>query len=349
MLHFCESFDVGYGGPATSVPMLVRDIGDEKATLVSFDEEKASNSLIKHNWVKLGSLTQVLKIQKFTNLLNQTNIVCVHTLWSPWLVLVFLCSLLRSQVSIIMFVRGSLLQNSIKKRVFYLLLLYPLLKRSEVIVCATAGQMKTEMPACLHQKVVIAPNHSPFSIDNDNNRKKLLKRREPKFMFCGRIHRHKRIEIALKLLKKLEKREITIIGRCDDAKYLAELEKLASELKITFNYIGLLEKNMLSCYYAAHDYLILSSKSENFGNVVIEAAMHGVVPLVSRNLYICEYLPSEICFDESELQFEEELFNTSIQKREKLIEDIMRRVDLARNGAILRLQDYKRLKQDMCE
>ena len=78
MLHFCESLDFGYGGPATSVPMLVKNIGDEHAISVSLDDEDASNSLMEQSWVKLGSLNQFSKMQKFTHLLIQNNIVCLH-------------------------------------------------------------------------------------------------------------------------------------------------------------------------------------------------------------------------------------------------------------------------------
>lgn len=125
--------------------------------------------------------------------------------------------------------------------------------------------------------IAIVPN----SIDTANilpARKQPNKRR--RFGFVGRIHPIKNIDIILEAWYRLGKRtdncELIIVGGGDES-YIKELEQfvLSHNLKnVTFP--GFLSGNNLAEYMRSFDYLLLVSKSENFGMVVPEALMNGV-------------------------------------------------------------------------
>lgn len=337
--HFSDSLDIGYGGPATSVPVLAEKLRDPNTVLFSLDKESACNELIGHEWVKLGSYNRISQIVKMSRLIDESSVLYLHTLWSPWLILVLFMCIFRPGISLVVFVRGSLNINSLKKHIFNFLILSNIFKLSKKIITATNNQKISEVKPFLHDKVLILPNlvPVPLKVKNTLTNEAFC---EKTFLFCGRIHRHKRIEIILKLLHKLKFNNLTIAGRCDDPIYFEELKKLSLDLNIEIIYSGVVNKAELSKLYINSDFLILCSLSENFGNVVIEAALHGTLPLVSRNLYICEYLPNQICFDEKQLDLGISLDYLKDSEKNRLLLQITTKVFENSDAALDQLRNH---------
>lgn len=114
-------------------------------------------------------------------------------------------------------------------------------------------------------------------------------KKEKYFLYIGRIHPIKNLEIILKSIYlsksfSLQNFKLYIAGTGDVA-YTNSLKKMCSELKLENAVVWLgeikdeLEKSKL---YAQALGTILISKSENFGNVVVESLVHATPVITSK-------------------------------------------------------------------
>jgi len=108
----------------------------------------------------------------------------------------------------------------------------------------------------------------------------------------GRIHRRKGFEIVARALGKGSRRDIiwAVVGA--DEGYREELVRLAKELGIDsrLKLVGELKGEQLTQAYAGIDCLVLPSHGENFGNVVVEAAIQGTPSIVSDQLGLMAWI-----------------------------------------------------------
>ena len=107
-----------------------------------------------------------------------------------------------------------------------------------------------------------------------------------RFAFVGRIHRIKNIDVLirawLQLGDKTKEAELLIIGDGDKA-YRQELEQLAhTGLCRNIKFTGFLSDTALREVIHSLDFLVLHSKSENFGMVVPEALIRGIPVIASK-------------------------------------------------------------------
>ena len=107
-----------------------------------------------------------------------------------------------------------------------------------------------------------------------------------RFAFVGRIHRIKNIDVLirawLQLGDKTKEAELLIIGDGDKA-YRQELEQLAhTGLCRNIKFTGFLSDTALWEVIHSLDFLVLPSKSENFGMVVPEALIRGIPVIASK-------------------------------------------------------------------
>lgn len=107
----------------------------------------------------------------------------------------------------------------------------------------------------------------------------------PVFMFSGRVVSNKNIEFSVRVVAELKKRDIdcrfVIVGRGDDERRLKKLcKKLGVEDKVIF--VGyVLDRRLLSCYYARADLFLMPSTFDTYGLVVAEAAACGTPTLAA--------------------------------------------------------------------
>jgi len=124
----------------------------------------------------------------------------------------------------------------------------------------------------------------PTKLSIEENRSQLL--------FIGRINPIKNIDIliqAISLLKK-ENKDVNLLiageARLDYEKdYYSQLKELVimSKLQENITFLGHIDKEEKQKHIASSFALILPSKSENFGNVVIEALAQGTPVIASKN------------------------------------------------------------------
>lgn len=112
-------------------------------------------------------------------------------------------------------------------------------------------------------------------------------------LFIGRINPIKNIDVLLNSVAIIKRKynkniRLSIAGeaRLDYEKgYFMQLKKLIIKLDLQSNvtFLGHIDKEEKQKYIASSFALILPSKSENFGNVVIEALAQGTPVIASRN------------------------------------------------------------------
>lgn len=104
-------------------------------------------------------------------------------------------------------------------------------------------------------------------------------------LYAGRLNASKGLDDILyvfeRLLAESVQFKLTIAGP-DEQGYSHKFEKFLTEYPEYFAYVGHVDE--VSDYYAVSDLLLLPSRREGFGSVVIEAARHGV-PTVAYDIY----------------------------------------------------------------
>ena len=107
-----------------------------------------------------------------------------------------------------------------------------------------------------------------------------------RYGFVGRIDRVKNIDVLLSAWNRLgtniKNCELSIIGGGYDEKYLFELRKFVTENKLNVRFTGMLSKENTLIEMSKLDYLILPSRSENFGMVIPEALGMGIPCIASK-------------------------------------------------------------------
>jgi len=132
------------------------------------------------------------------------------------------------------------------------------------------------------QPIAIIPN----GIDIPSCTKKTFSKNKIKFLFLGRIHPIKGLELLINAWKEIDDKKaiLDVCGYCEDENYYKSLKNLVKKLGIS-NIIfsdkvfGESKKNK----FLENDIFILPSKTENFGLVVAEALSYGLPVITSEN------------------------------------------------------------------
>ncbi len=138
------------------------------------------------------------------------------------------------------------------------------------------------------KEIVVIPNGYDFKkFNNDKKRKYYSKKNVFVIGNVGRFHPHKdhaNLVHAINILKQLTNKnfKLVLIGRNIDHNN-TELIDLIKKLNLIKNVDLLGKKNNIEDYYAKFDLFVLSSFTEGFPNVILEAMASGV-PCVSTNV-----------------------------------------------------------------
>ena len=101
-----------------------------------------------------------------------------------------------------------------------------------------------------------------------------------KLLYAGRISKEKDLDILSEAFVELcGERDDIALALAGGGPYREELEKILSEYPAHF--LGYLDHNQLSAYYASADVFVFPSTTDTFGNVVLEAQAAGLPVIVS--------------------------------------------------------------------
>ena len=198
----------------------------------------------------------------------------------------------------------SLKEKRLKKRIVLSLGIRALLKRVDRFHYITKMEEDFSPKWAKNIRSFIVPNPVEITterkIENSFKGKYSIKNDDLLVGFFGRIHQRKGIEILLDALcianktrgDKKEKKLLLLIVGPDENNYKANIVKRAKELCVLNNLIftGNLSDDDLADAYSAIDLLALSSHGENFGNVIVEAALHGKPSFVSDQVGLKDWV-----------------------------------------------------------
>jgi len=251
-----------------------------------------------------GPIKSRLLIDSLPDHMAWADVLHMSSIWQP-LGLPVQHAAHGAQVPVIQCLRGALGPYSWrrgwwKKLPYFLFFERPLLQRAAAIHCTTAQEAREIKWLRLEPKIQVLPNpidlsqfYSDPSIRVDWRRKNRIHDNEVLFVVAGRIHHKKGLDLLPKALQSIRNYpwQLLIIGDDSDGSGIRLRRALKS--------YGLLDKchwfssvpsaDLLGPLNAA-DWLLLPSRHENFGNIVIEALACGCGVAVSNSVGVQESL-----------------------------------------------------------
>jgi glycosyltransferase involved in cell wall biosynthesis len=197
-----------------------------------------------------------------------------------------------------------------------------------------------ELPAEEHQRMVMIPNPLPFA----NLPSVALASKQPVFLYTGRIHPEKGLDLLLHAFRRLPPGwRLRIVGPWQVAAggggeaYLRTLQQLAEGQSVEF--VGpIYDMQVLNGYYAeaaVFVYPSVAEQGETFGLAPLEAMAWGCVPVVSALACFRDFIEPDInglVFDHRQQQAEEAL----AEKLRQLQQNIELRNTLAEQAVHVR-------------
>jgi glycosyltransferase involved in cell wall biosynthesis len=173
--------------------------------------------------------------------------------------------------------------SALKKKIALALFQRNDLKRAICLQATSQAELEHIRNFGLANPIALMPNclNIDFSAQKRDQENEIKK-----FGFVGRLNRIKNVDILLKawlqLSESTKKAELLIIGSGDFV-YDKELRQYAIDHKMSnVSFMGFLNGNVLKEKMKSLDFLILPSKSENFGMVVPEVLINGVPVIASK-------------------------------------------------------------------
>lgn len=154
------------------------------------------------------------------------------------------------------------------------------LKQAACIHATCMEEMKYYRLLGFKNPVAVIANPVPFPENEIASKKDDVFR----IGFLGRIHPFKNIDVLIKAwsILNIGKSELVIVGDGDKA-FVDDLKKILFDLKISnVLFTGFLQGEEKRQMLSSLKYLILPSKSENFGMVVPEALIQGIPVIASK-------------------------------------------------------------------
>ena len=178
-----------------------------------------------------------------------------------------------------------------KKAPYFWLKEKPLLQRAAALHCTTTQESREIAWLGLSPTAYLLPNPMEFTqlhcspqLGKEWRQSMGIPLQEPLLLVAGRMHHKKGLDLLPNVLLGISDRpwHIVFIGADDDGTGRRLRKKLtALALSERCHWLDHLPAHQLSAPYNAADWLMLPSRHENFGNVVIEALACGCGALVS--------------------------------------------------------------------
>ncbi|WP_162426426.1 glycosyltransferase family 4 protein [Pontibacter pudoricolor] len=135
------------------------------------------------------------------------------------------------------------------------------------------------------QEVMVAPNLAKSCTGNGFSAK-LKRRGELNLVSIGRISPEKNTLFALQLLKQLKPDthlKLDIFGPVYDEAYWQECQSLIGQLRdqISVTYHGSIENDLVHTTLQQYHALLLPTKGENFGHIILESFVAGLPVIIS--------------------------------------------------------------------
>ncbi|KZR90622.1 glycosyltransferase [Synechococcus sp. MIT S9508] len=187
-----------------------------------------------------------------------------------------------------------------KKYPYYLLRERPWLQRTTALHVTTRQEERELDGLGLRSPRMLLPNPVDLAELKLNSKARVAFRTKygisletPLLLICGRQHHKKGLDLLPPILSELRNYswQLLLVGQDDDGSGTALLQALTlSGLSNRVRSLGIQPSSELGSIYNASDLLLLPSRHENFGNVVIESLACGCAIAVSDKTGVAEDL-----------------------------------------------------------
>ena len=303
VLAFADAFEPGFkaGGPIRSMAATLDRLGPEtRVLLVTRDRDLGdtapypglSGALTqrRHHRVFYLNTRNIRHWQTALRMAREVraDVLYVNSLWSPLFTLVPIMAhaarLLGSRALAIA-PRGGLSPGALsikprKKRLALKALRRVLPLLSPVFVASAKeerGDILREFPWA---DTVIAVDRLGPEPPSDVR----PSRKEPSFVYVGRIAPMKNLTTCLEALALTRKKlQFTIVGPIEDREYWSRCEEIIGRMPRTVNlvYAGPVPSHAVREVFAEHDAFVFPTLGENFGHVILESLSVGCPAIVS--------------------------------------------------------------------
>lgn len=263
------------------------------------DEVFRDFELVNLDVKKVRSFPRAL-LKKYSEIEKPDTIIA--SLWPLTFLTAVVIKVGFSNIKVLCIEHGSLkYQTRSKGKIYKLFLKYSLMlsiKLSNSVICVSSGLQKeiSNITSYRGTKLISIPNPIEFTVENKfTSIPKIFDftRNAHIFLSVGRLKKVKNIPLLLRAFEKVIKHLDAYLIILGDGPEIERLKDLCETLGIKdrVHFEGF-QKDCIS-YYKFADTFVLSSDSEGFGNVLVEALSQGCT-IVSTN---CPYGPKEILND----------------------------------------------------
>jgi glycosyltransferase involved in cell wall biosynthesis len=284
------------GGPSSSLYWISKALCENGLEVKVITTNKGIKTIENNKWVKKSGFKVIyttyglwqIPVRMLFNILKEIrkcDVVILSSLfYLPSIFTVFLAMMFRKKI--IVSPRGELSSSALKYhslsksiRLFFIRSFYS----KHIIFHATSEDEENNIRSYFNKnRVIVIPNLFYLT-------KPLNSELANRFLFIGRIHPIKNIENILSALNFNEFKEsnyqFVIIGFESKKGYLNHLKSLTLDLGLEnhVRFLGEMFGEEKEIEISKSKFLFLVSKSENFGNVVIESLAHGTPVIASKN------------------------------------------------------------------
>lgn len=184
------------------------------------------------------------------------------------------------------FQANALRSKGFKKKMLYIRLLkFTGLLKGVIWQFAAESECNNWKQVCkaVPEQVFIIPNLTYGGVINTNRQKEQGKAH---VCFVGRIHPHKNLLFALEILSRIKGQvSFDIYGSCEDDEYYKECLQYSSALpkNITCSFKGSVDNDYIHSVIGSYHVLLLPTKSEAYGQSLVEAMLTAVPVITSNN------------------------------------------------------------------
>ena len=306
-----QSFDVSFGGPAFSVPLLAHGLSEFGLHPVFLDTNSGTlnkNPIIQeHGYAWHSATCRGPSILKFAPDLYQliideiepgNTIVNINNPWNfvPYYTLKA-CK--RTDTPFIISLRGSFFPWSLKQGRFRKIIAWNFFQR-EMIEKAKYIHATSEEEAWSFKRlnstaeVRVVPNPVELPVIDQRTSKHEAKSKlgwdiqNKHLLFFSRIHPKKGLEYVIEAMAcdPHSNVKLKIAGGIDDKEYWKKINNLIMRhaLASRVDYLGLVDPSQKELFFSACDVFVLTSHSENFGMSIAEAMAYERPVLISKEV-----------------------------------------------------------------
>ena len=300
-----ENLDGTYGGPAKSIPYLVKGLEslDIRGHILSIKHhENEINEIVNKNnlnWtsfsnrlIKDSYYSKALKNYLINVIKMEKNIIFhSHNLWN-FIPYISYRLARKYQIPLVSSLRGSIEFNKLKKIIAWKIYQKKIFQASNTIHVTNEKDIINLKKLGISSPIAFIPNGGDLDEFKFMNTKNVSKKNlgleidKSYVLFLSRIHPEKGLKYLVNSWTKISNRypnwDLLVVGPTFDEKYYKEIKfyikKFNLENRVHFK--GMLRGNDKIDCYSASSLFVLPSHSENFGNVIMEA-MSAKLPVIT--------------------------------------------------------------------